>query len=51
MKKGLLALCFMACSALSVTSFAQNKVSDAQRRINAAVMAVYNEELAKNPYD
>ena len=44
-------MCLAACSALSVTMVAQNNVSEAQRRINAAVMAVYDEELAKNPYD
>ena len=49
MRKKLLAMCLLACSAVSAV--AQNNISEAQRRINAAVMAVYNEELAKNPYD
>ena len=30
---------------------AQTNMSETQQRINAAVMAVYNEELARNPYD
>lgn len=52
MKKRLFAMCLMACSALPIVTVAQNKnISDAQRRINAAVMAVYDEELSKNPYD
>lgn len=53
MKKNLLALCLVSLLAGSVTAVAQNTASarEAQRRINAAVMAVYDEELTKNPYD
>lgn len=51
MKKKFFAICMLACLALPFAMNAQEKISDAQRRINAAVMAVYDEELAKNPYD
>lgn len=51
MKKRLFTMCLVACSAMLFMAVAQNNVSEAQKRINAAVMAVYDEELAKNPYD
>lgn len=51
MKKKLLAMCLLACAVSPSMVMAQGTVSEAQRRINAAVMAVYDEELAKNPYD
>lgn len=51
MKKKLLSIIALGCLVMPMAQNAQNKVSDAQRRINAAVMAVYDEELSKNPYD
>ena len=51
MKKRLLAISFCALYMVSAIAVAQDKISESQRRINAAVMAVYDEELAKNPYD
>lgn len=51
MKKKLLAIILLGFIALPMVLNAQEKVSEAQRRINAAVMAVYDEELSKNPFD
>lgn len=51
MKKKILSVCFLLFCTIQSVCIAQNDMSDAQRRINAAVMAVYDEELAKNPFD
>ena len=51
MKKIQLAIVVVACVFLPMVTTAQERMSEAQRRINAAVMAVYDEELAKNPFD
>ncbi|MBQ4917945.1 MAG: tetratricopeptide repeat protein [Muribaculaceae bacterium] len=51
MKKKFVTLCVLAGAALSFVAQAQTNMSETQQRINAAVMAVYNEELARNPYD
>lgn len=53
MRKTILSICLVALLGGSAVVEAQNTASarEAQRRINAAVMAVYDEELTKNPYD
>ncbi len=51
MRKKLLSVILMSSLSFLLMLNSQEKMSEAQRRINAAVMAVYDEELSKNPFD